>query len=115
MTFRCDHRISRHKPARSSVEHDGEGGPKRQTWNDTIDLYYERLGWDRATGWPTRETYERLGMTDVEAAMEAAGKIPDTGAPYTRKPSPFTVDGHFKPEDYEPVKDPKELFGAYAK
>lgn len=50
-------------------------------------------------------------MTDVEAAMEAAGKIPDTGAPYT----PFTVDGHFKPEDYEPVKDPKELFGAYAK
>lgn len=84
--------------------------PTWDDWNDAIDLYYARLGWDQATGWPTRATYERLGMTDVEAVMEAAGKIPDENAPYTRKKSPFTVDGHFKPQDYEPV-DLKAVLG----
>ena len=29
------------------------------------DLFYEELGWDKKTGLPTRETYERLGLKDV--------------------------------------------------
>ena len=80
--------------------------PTWDDWNDAVDLFYERLGWDIATGWPTRETYERLGLTDVEADMEARGLLPDPEktAAYVRKESPFTVDGHWKPEDWEPAK-----------
>ncbi|MDR3278082.1 MAG: aldehyde ferredoxin oxidoreductase, partial [Oscillospiraceae bacterium] len=32
-------------------------------WNDLVDIYYDRRGWDRATGWPTRETYEKYGLS----------------------------------------------------
>lgn len=48
--------------------------------------------------------------------MERAGKLstPERTAPYARKPSPLTVDGHLKPEDCGPVEDPAVLFGACA-
>jgi len=47
-----------------------------EDWNDLVDIYYDRRGWDRKTGWPTRETYERFGLKDVADEMEAVGKLP---------------------------------------
>lgn len=73
--------------------------PTWDDWNDAVDLYYKQLGWDIATGWPLKETWEALGLDDVAEEMKKLGKIPDPKAAYIRKESPFTVDGHFRPED----------------
>jgi len=42
-----------------------------------VDNYYKLRGWDVKTGWPTRETYERLGLKEVADELEAIGKLPD--------------------------------------
>lgn len=42
----------------------------------TVGNFYEYLGWDRETGWPTRETYESLDLKEVADALEAEGKLP---------------------------------------
>ncbi len=47
-----------------------------EDWNDLTDLYYDKRGWDRKTGWPTRETYERYGLGDVADELESIGKLP---------------------------------------
>jgi aldehyde:ferredoxin oxidoreductase len=47
-----------------------------EDWNDLVDLYYARRGWDRETGWPTRATYETFGLGDVADELSDAGKIP---------------------------------------
>lgn len=49
------------------------------TWEDynyLVDMYYEQRGWDKETGWPTRETYERLGLKEVADELDAIGKLP---------------------------------------
>jgi aldehyde:ferredoxin oxidoreductase len=46
-------------------------------WNTLVDLYYEERGWDKATGWPTREKYESLGLKYVADELEQLGKLPD--------------------------------------
>lgn len=35
-----------------------------------LDEYYEARGWDKATGWPTREKLEALGLDDVAKDLE---------------------------------------------
>ncbi len=40
------------------------------------DLFYDVLGWDRATGAPTRSSLERLGLRDVAGRLEAMGQLP---------------------------------------
>ncbi len=35
-----------------------------------LDEYYEARGWDKATGWPTREKLEALGLGDVAKDLE---------------------------------------------
>lgn len=60
-----------------------------EEWNDAVDLFYEVSGWDKKTGWPTRETWEKYGLKDVADELESIGKLPDPGAEYTRKPCPF--------------------------
>ena len=45
-------------------------------WNEFVDLYYDMRGWDRETGWPYRETYEKYGLKDVADEMEKLGKLP---------------------------------------
>jgi aldehyde:ferredoxin oxidoreductase len=45
-------------------------------WNDLVDLYYEQRGWDKETGWPTRETYEKFGLKEVADELESLGKLP---------------------------------------
>ena len=42
-----------------------------------VNNYYKLRGWDIKTGWPTRETYEKLGLKDVADELEAIGKLPD--------------------------------------
>jgi aldehyde:ferredoxin oxidoreductase len=45
-------------------------------WALAKDMLYDELGWDRATGLPTLATYTALGLSDVAAAMAAAGLMP---------------------------------------
>jgi aldehyde:ferredoxin oxidoreductase len=46
------------------------------------DLFYDVLGWDRATGAPTRASLERLGLSGVADGLERAGLLPpDAGSP----------------------------------
>ncbi|MDR1357857.1 MAG: hypothetical protein LBJ48_00675 [Coriobacteriales bacterium] len=47
-----------------------------EDWNDFVDLYYEARGWDIATGWPTRATWEKYGLNDIAEDMAALGKLP---------------------------------------
>ena len=51
-----------------------------QLWNEFVDLLYDERGWDRETGWPYRETYEKYGLKDVADEMEALGLLPERPA-----------------------------------
>ena len=42
----------------------------------TTQNWYEYLGWDRETGWPTRETYEKYGLKDVADELAKIDKLP---------------------------------------
>ena len=42
----------------------------------TMDKYYEAMGWDKATGWPTRATLEEMGLNDVADKLASLGKLP---------------------------------------
>ena len=41
-----------------------------------LDYYYELRGWDKATGIPTRQKLEELGLKDVADELERMGKLP---------------------------------------
>lgn len=61
-----------------------------QEWNDAVDLYYETEGWDRGTGWPYGETWEKFGLSDVAQELAAQGLVPERGnTAYVRKDDPF--------------------------
>jgi len=47
-----------------------------EDWNTALDLYYEVLGYDKATGAPTRATLERLGLKDVADELQKAKLLP---------------------------------------
>jgi aldehyde:ferredoxin oxidoreductase len=57
-------------------------GPHKSRVVDKAELekakskLYELRGWDVDTGWPTKETYERLGLKDVAKNLEKLKKIP---------------------------------------
>ena len=40
------------------------------------DMLYDEFGWDKATGMPTRATFERLNMKDVADDLAARGLLP---------------------------------------
>jgi aldehyde:ferredoxin oxidoreductase len=44
-------------------------------WNTILDQWYEELGYDKATGTPTRATYHRLGMDDVADELLSLGLL----------------------------------------
>ena len=44
-------------------------------WNEMLDEYYEIHGWDKDTGYPTRETLEALGLGYVADDIEKIGKL----------------------------------------
>ena len=41
--------------------------------------YAGSVPWDKATGAPTRETYERLGLTAVAKKLGESGLLPESG------------------------------------
>ncbi|MDR0863237.1 MAG: aldehyde ferredoxin oxidoreductase [Oscillospiraceae bacterium] len=41
-------------------------------WNDLVDIYYTKRGYDLTTGFPTRETFERVGLPDVAERLYPA-------------------------------------------
>lgn len=45
-------------------------------WNDLVDIYYQERGWDKTTGWPTREVYTKYGLSYVADELEKIGKLP---------------------------------------
>jgi aldehyde:ferredoxin oxidoreductase len=45
-------------------------------WDLALDLYYAELGYDKATGAPTRKTLESMGMKDVADELDALHLLP---------------------------------------
>jgi len=41
-----------------------------------LDRYYRLHGWDLKTSWPTRETLDQLGLTEVRRELEQLGRLP---------------------------------------
>ncbi|HBD10481.1 MAG TPA: aldehyde ferredoxin oxidoreductase, partial [Syntrophobacteraceae bacterium] len=41
-----------------------------------MDLFYEVMGWDQATGAPTAEVYRRLGLPSVAEGLAAKKLVP---------------------------------------
>ena len=41
-----------------------------------MDMFYEAMGWDKATGAPTASAYARLGLDAVGRALAAKGLAP---------------------------------------
>ncbi len=64
-------------------------------WNDLVDKVYAAQGWDLATGWPYRSTWEKYGLGFVADEMERIGMLPPEGGTpgYVRKPCPFPEHG----------------------
>lgn len=48
----------------------------QEDWDLALDLFYEVLGFDKATGAPTRATLEGFGMKDVADDLEALHLLP---------------------------------------
>ena len=64
-----------HKWPITSGPHKGRVVDKAELEKAKSKLYKLR-GWDAKTGWPTKETYERLGLKDVAKSLEKLGRIP---------------------------------------
>jgi aldehyde:ferredoxin oxidoreductase len=43
---------------------------------EVMDEYYNRVGWDKKTGWPTRQRLEQLGLSDIAEAMQKLDRLP---------------------------------------
>jgi aldehyde:ferredoxin oxidoreductase len=65
-------------PDRFTKEPMPEGPAKGHVVNLDVmlDEYYQARGWDVKTGLPTRDTLERLGLTDVAEELAKLGKLP---------------------------------------
>lgn len=42
-----------------------------------MELFYETMGWDKATGAPTAECYSRLGLQPVAEGLAARKLVPE--------------------------------------
>jgi len=45
-------------------------------WGKMLDRYYELHGWDKKTGKPLRETFDRLRLHEVEKRLTEKGALP---------------------------------------
>ncbi len=68
-------------------------------WNDLVDMYYEKAGFDLETGWPYRSTWEAAGLGHIADEMEKIGMLPKEGGnpEYKRKENP--LNGHIRKEE----------------
>ncbi|MHA1732693.1 MAG: aldehyde ferredoxin oxidoreductase family protein [Promethearchaeota archaeon] len=46
-----------------------------EKYNRMLDSFYELHGWDKKTGWQTRECLEKLGLKDVAEMLARAGRL----------------------------------------
>ena len=64
-------------------------------WNDAVSLFYDVCGWDRETGWPLRETWERYGLQDIADELAQLGMVPEkSNTSFRHKENPF--HGHIR-------------------
>lgn len=61
----------------------------RDQFRPVMDDYYRHLGWDPATGWPTPERLEALGLGDVHAPMVAGAHRARQTLPPLPPPEPI--------------------------
>ena len=68
-------------PPRRYMEVPIDAGPyagfkcDRDKWDEMLDRFYELHGWDLETGLQTRQGLETLGLEDVAAMLEKAGRL----------------------------------------
>lgn len=76
---------SRHDTIPEWVYRDKSGRPPftkgtihmdRNDVRTAVDMFYDELGWDRATGAPTAKTYRQFGMGDVADALAEKNLVP---------------------------------------
>lgn len=48
----------------------------REQVDRMLDRYYELYGWDKETGWQTRESLEALDLKSVASDLEVVGRLP---------------------------------------
>ena len=70
------------EPFRDGVDEPLPEGPSkgakldRKTISGLLDEYYGLRGWDMASGNPTREKLDELGLGDVADDLASLGKLP---------------------------------------
>ena len=47
----------------------------RQKWDEMLSRFYELQGWDKNTGWPTRECLLKLDREDVADQLQKVGRL----------------------------------------
>ena len=47
----------------------------RQDWNRMLDEYYQLHGWDLTNGWQQYVQLEQLGLKDIAADLDKAGRL----------------------------------------
>ena len=68
-----------------SVDSPGEDAINSfEKMNPLLDRYYEMHGWDSNTSWPTRETLDMLGLSEVANGLSRTQKLPRSGESYAR-------------------------------
>ncbi len=69
-------------PPRRFMEEPVKSGPMkgellaREKWDKMLDEYYELHGWDKVTGWQTRQCLEALDLKKIADDLEKAGRLP---------------------------------------
>ena len=48
----------------------------RDDMDKALTMFYEEMGWDTATGIPTRATLEKFGLADMADKLEEYGILP---------------------------------------
>jgi aldehyde:ferredoxin oxidoreductase len=65
-----------HDPADRPVYTKGTIHLDREDIKSALDLYYEEMDWDKATGAPTAKAYKRLGLAKVGESLGKKGLLP---------------------------------------
>jgi len=62
----------------------------QESFRQVQDDYYDHLGWDKETGWPTRERLRAIGLDDVHEPMVVGAKSVAERAT-AKEPTPVVV------------------------
>ncbi len=47
---------------------------QKERWDEMLDVYYSLHGWDKDTGWPSRETLEKLDLPECVEKLDQANR-----------------------------------------